>query len=525
MRYNNNQPGTKAENDQQPILAKVPSASRSEENSKLYRFNYPSGVAACNLDFNAVEYITDPNNKEQYRVRLKKHLTEDENKKYQPMVDNYNSIVGNDLADRKLWYDAYSKSALTYESLQVEQPYQKPKYPPASLVARNANNSIYGGSASLVYPNDLIGENGGSPFYNNSYTVFFISEHKTNQFAKKKGAVAYDAFEVYNKKGWAQESNVNNIDPNGHKELYQGVNGALAYFTINKLYSNTIGPMVKGAMQSFTGSEAIAGVGEAMSNGVKQIVSLGGAAGAAFNPYINDNNLDYVQLKTCIVLPTPSIEQSNKIQWKTESGIFNAVASSLAKIGNDHNGKDVASKQASDAAHGIEPNLIGEKWTRDMKLASDAVAASILAGDQEIGGYMGRRSGFAPNPRKEQMFDDLDFRTFGFEYKMFARNKKEFETIEQIIKTFRYHALPGVVPSTFLYVYPAQFDVVHYYGNGINPHMPKHTTAVLTSIDVKYGNQDSISFQENGEPTLITINLQFQEIAIVTKRDVLEGGY
>ena len=51
-------------------------------------------------------------------------------------------------------------------------------------------------------------------------------------------------------------------------------------------------------------------------------------------------------------------------------------------------------------------------------------------------------AGVAPNPKKEQIFKNMDFRTFQYDYQFFPRSATESENIRNIINTFRYHMHP-----------------------------------------------------------------------------------
>lgn len=92
-----------------------------------------------------------------------------------------------------------------------------------------------------------------------------------------------------------------------------------------------------------------------------------------------------------------------------------------------------------------------------------------------------------------------------------------------IIHVFKYHAHPELSPSTFLYTYPAHFDIVHYYQGHVNQHLPRHASSVLKSIDVTYGEGDHMAIMEDGAPVTITMTLKFVELAILNRQDIANG--
>ena len=93
---------------------------------------------------------------------------------------------------------------------------------------------------------------------------------------------------------------------------------------------------------------------------------------------------------------------------------------------------------------------------------------------------------------------------------------------------FRHHMLPEFADaSTFLYIYPSEFDIKYYRGDKENPHLEKQMTAVLTNMSVNYTpngqfntfgdgsgkNEDSL----DGMPSHINLSLQFKELGLLSK--------
>ena len=110
------------------------------------------------------------------------------------------------------------------------------------------------------------------------------------------------------------------------------------------------------------------------------------------------------------------------------------------------------------------------------------------------------------------------------EYMFAPRNEKEAQNVLGIIQAFKYHMLPeykGV--SNFLFLYPSEFDIVYYHGGDENLNVHRHTSCVLTEMNVNYTPQGVFNTFSNGMPTQIGINMTFKELAIVTKEMVQKG--
>ena len=127
-------------------------------------------------------------------------------------------------------------------------------------------------------------------------------------------------------------------------------------------------------------------------------------------------------------------------------------------------------------------------------------------------------AGVAPNPKKEQIFKNMDFRTFQYDYQFFPRSMEESANIRNIINTFRYHMHPEFKDDDgFLYIYPGEFEIYYYMGDSENPFVHKHTSAVLKEVNVNYTPQGQFTSFDNGAPTQINMTLSFQELSILTK--------
>ena len=185
-------------------------------------------------------------------------------------------------------------------------------------------------------------------------------------------------------------------------------------------------------------------------------------------------------------------------------------------------GADTIMEGATDLVKGIaEGGTAKDSITNLVKTLGEGSAGVVQsAALQNLPGTeaVQAMAGVAPNPKKEQIFKNMDFRTFQYDYQFFPRSATESENIRNIINTFRYHMHPEFKDDDgFLYLYPGEFEIYYYMGSKENPFVHKHTSAVLKEVNVNYTPQGQFTSFDNGAPTQINMTLSFQELSILTK--------
>lgn len=140
------------------------------------------------------------------------------------------------------------------------------------------------------------------------------------------------------------------------------------------------------------------------------------------------------------------------------------------------------------------------------------------------GGALSALTGLAPNPMKEQIFKGVDFRTFNMEYQFAPRSIEESDNVNRIIKAFKYHMHPEFKDANnFLFLYPSEFDIEYYHQGIENLNIHRHTSCVLTEMNVNYTPNGNFSTFREGRPTQINVSLTFRELTILTKELIAEG--
>lgn len=176
---------------------------------------------------------------------------------------------------------------------------------------------------------------------------------------------------------------------------------------------------------------------------------------------------------------------------------------------------------ASDIANAIFGKSSAQSAGKDAVLGG---AAALALSKMPGGNAASAVTGLAANPKKEQLFKNVDFRTFNFEYQFAPRNEQESKSVKEIIKLFKLHMHPEFKDSGgYLFLYPSEFEIVYYQGWSENMNLPRHTSAVLVDMSVNYTPQGMYSTFEDGASTLITVSLTFKELAILTKAEILDG--
>lgn len=149
------------------------------------------------------------------------------------------------------------------------------------------------------------------------------------------------------------------------------------------------------------------------------------------------------------------------------------------------------------------------------------VLSSLAISNAPMGQAMGIGAGVAANPKKEQAFKNVDFRTFTFEYQFAPKSEAEAANVQNIIRAFKYHMHPEYKGETdFLYIYPSEFDIVYYKGNTENLNIARHTSCVLTELNVNYTPNGVFTTFKNGMPTQINLTLTFKELMLLTKESI-----
>lgn len=188
------------------------------------------------------------------------------------------------------------------------------------------------------------------------------------------------------------------------------------------------------------------------------------------------------------------------------------------------NGKPSSSFSASWGEEDLGP--IGGIATENEGFGTDLVKnAAMKAAEKEGNGFMGNAmkayeatTAMTPNPFKAQLFKNMKFRTFGFDYVFLPRNAEEYKSIKQIISTFKRYMHPLMGSSKYIMRYPAEFNISYYFKDGVNQELFRISNCALTDMTVEYGGTDFTTFKgTKGAPSEISMKLKFTELELLSQ--------
>lgn len=129
----------------------------------------------------------------------------------------------------------------------------------------------------------------------------------------------------------------------------------------------------------------------------------------------------------------------------------------------------------------------------------------------------------ALNPFREQVFQNVETRSFNFDYKFLPRNSTEAAAAQKIITMFKFHMHPELSKGGLFYIYPSTFDIQYFFNGKENKNINKISECVLSSMKVDYGPSGQMASFADGSPTEITMSLTFVELEVLTKERVNAG--
>lgn len=158
---------------------------------------------------------------------------------------------------------------------------------------------------------------------------------------------------------------------------------------------------------------------------------------------------------------------------------------------------------------------------------AEAMNKSNLAPGLSFDDVLGSTRGTIQNPNTENLYQGPDVRNFTLSFKLVPSSEDENNRIGQIIKTFKYAALPkydeGNDPIKAFVGIPNIVDVSFMTGNQKNKYVSQFKPAAITNVDVNYTPDGVWSAHRNGAPVSYSLRLQFTELKMLFAEE-LGGG-
>ena len=248
-------------------------------------------------------------------------------------------------------------------------------------------------------------------------------------------------------------------------------------------------------------------------------IGAGIAAGAAFDM---GGNRDRILLKTTIALHLnnkPSV--SYKAQWADQdlgllASNLNTTETFINSVTNDTSFKNItAAAEKALKGYGESAGILALKKSNE----------TVLKEFGDFRSFFEANTGQAINPFKAQLFKNMDFRTFSFDYVFLPRDETEYESVQTIIKTFKRYMHPSYKGENVFMGYPAEFNITYFHKAGENSqNIFKLAGCALTDLKVEYGGSDFVTFKgTGGAPTEIAMSLSFLELELLTEERVMDG--
>ncbi len=238
------------------------------------------------------------------------------------------------------------------------------------------------------------------------------------------------------------------------------------------------------------------------------------------------------------------IAASYKTNWDGKA-FGNAVAGILRSAGDTANGEYLAAvKQAG--------NKFKEQWEK-LPATAGAIAiqqaAKAITGDaigiQDVFSSIG---GGILNPNVELIFGGHDLRTLTLSFLMVPYNRREAETIEKIVATFKKSMLPSfngqaqdfwesenagiganrrwkneLANQTAFISNPDLVKVTFMQGSSVNNKISQFKTMSITDFDVNYTPDGVYAVGPDGYPVATKIQVNLMETKLVYAEDISAG--
>jgi len=376
----------------------------------------------------------------------------------------------------------------------------KPGTPPTSIENLYGRRGPAGSMSSKYsverhsYPRDLIDSTGQ---YGGNYVIFYINVQTDSKLAQPNSGVEF----------------VEDLTPRDRGDLIAQnlTTGKLLAANAGLNFGAAAIANKAGGDNLFTSKRPAGGGGTRVTAATKVAGLATVGAGAIAANAVTATRAQR-RLKTAIALHVPNQLQIRYGMQYGEQDTFALAAAAttlsqgeeIAKALNQGNGRTQAARDATSQLAAIGANAALSKGP-----FKDANSAA---------------TGLAANPKKEQIFGGVDFRTFQVEYQFFPRDSIEAENVKQIIYQFKYHMHPEFKDANnFLYIYPSEFDIFYYQNGKENLNIHRHTSCVLTEMSINYTPNGTFNTFEDGMPTQINVQMTFRELALLTKDKIQDG--
>lgn len=154
------------------------------------------------------------------------------------------------------------------------------------------------------------------------------------------------------------------------------------------------------------------------------------------------------------------------------------------------------------------------------------VGAAVAQKGVQVGMAIG---GVARNPHMAVLYDTPQFRSFQFGFEFRPKSQYESLAIAQIIHFFKFYSHPEYIAGGHFFDYPNQFKIGYKHPEFLH----SFQDAVCKSVTVDYHGEgtplyyDATSLSGGRKllaPAVVKLQVDFQEVKILTKKDIRSKG-
>ena len=148
-------------------------------------------------------------------------------------------------------------------------------------------------------------------------------------------------------------------------------------------------------------------------------------------------------------------------------------------------------------------------------------SAGMVPGADRVSDIYQRSKSIAINPNTVTSFQNMNIRTFVFNFKLVAESQEESITIKQMQNFIRTHMYAASASDGYLLSYPAKWKIKFVLGGSTrrNPFLPQIYESYLTNFQTTYNSSSHLTFAD-GAPTEIDVSMTFQETRVLTQNDI-----
>lgn len=134
-----------------------------------------------------------------------------------------------------------------------------------------------------------------------------------------------------------------------------------------------------------------------------------------------------------------------------------------------------------------------------------------------------QKAELAINPNTVLQYSNSTLRAYNFQFKLVANSKREAETINKIVNSFRKYMYPDKADEEGkTLTYPLKWDITFLAPDGKeNMKFPKPYECYLESLSAVY-NATGNALHYDGSPIEVDVSLAFKETKTLSREDIIE---